>query len=197
MLALAEERNLITESIILQQLKLEFGNNFDDLYANTRSFVKSLISRNWWKDKNILLQSEGPLSLMVEQCLVHVFEHQDKVSGFKAYTSYLTGLYGSTNSAANHVPYDAVDIADKHIAWSTVGDWATSSPFGLPSETTSTEHLVEHVIPDWISLEQAEFMETYARTGPQVTAELLGMDKQKVRDRQRTIRQKVRRHASS
>ena len=180
------------KSIVLQQLELEFGDDFHDMYNNTKSYVKGLIGKPWWKDKWALIQSEGPLSSMVEQCMVYIYEAGDKLEGFKSYTSYLTDLYGSSVARNNTQSgwYDS-DL----IVWSTMGTYnrmrSASRPLG--SSTLTEEHVQDEDDDSIFDDEHEDFLEVYVTMGAEAAAEEFGITQKQARARRNTIKATISR----
>lgn len=179
------------QSIILQQLRIEFGEDFDELYNNTRSYVKGLISRPWWIDRGALVSSEGPLSRMVEDCLAHVVEKGDKQAGWQSYTSYLSSLYGRNVSNAKAV--NSMDEAQNRTGflWSTLGQYNSSSP---SSETLDVE---SEVSDSPLDEEHKDFLGVYYSLGVKRAAEEYGLTPKQARARRNTIKRTALRRVSS
>lgn len=93
------------KTIIQQQIELALGDEYKDTAAKASNFVKGLISKkHWWVDRNAMLESEGPLSRMTEQCLLSIIEKGETKAGYKAYVSYLSNFYGSGYSKNKNIP---------------------------------------------------------------------------------------------
>ena len=115
----------MTETIQRQQLRLHFGDKFDEEWARTRSYVKSLISkRAWWVNQRQLIDNEGPLSRMVEHCMMYIVEAGDRKSGRQAYTSYLAGEYGTSQARFQN----EIDLPEYSPAYSVPDDFVSQTP---------------------------------------------------------------------
>jgi len=172
----------MSDSLSVQALRLDFGDEFDDTWARTESYVKGLIGKPWWVSKKQLLNCEGPLGRMVEHCMVYQLEHLDRIKGYKAYTKYLTKEYG-TSLKRNWLYIGSLD----NVA-------VAEAP--VPSEDlTSSEHDRGN-IPDWITEEQADFLTMYAKMGMAQTADMLGITNKRAWNMRRIVQRKVRYHAA-
>ena len=175
------------QTIMLQQLRIHFGEDFDELYANTQSYVKSLISRySWWIDSRAMLQSEGPLSRMVEDCLSHIVEQGDKVEGFKSYTSYLSQFYGSTKKDAKAVG-EAYPSEETSVIWSTLGGTSDNPPSSsLLEDNTVVEDELHFFSP-----EQADFIRVYSRLGVDGAMDEFNITRKQAYTRRNSIKQVI------
>lgn len=181
------------ETIMLQQLKLHFGDEFREIYNNTKSYVKGLIGRqSWWKDSWALVQSEGPLSRMVEDCLSYIIDEGDKEKGWKAYTSYLSKFYGTTGESShigNKTPFNVSPF------WTTLGEWSNPSASPLSDTTGVEEHVSnseESVTYDLFEEDEADFIAVYSTMGAAAAAEEFGMTQEQARTRRNTIKRTVK-----
>ena len=168
-------------TIIEQQLELEFGDDYPNLKANTTSYVKGLIGKPWWLDRRSLIASEGPLENMVTDCLCRILEEGDRIRGFKAYTAYLSKFYGS---GVKETPTDS----------ELVEVWDKLCPVSF--DDTRSEIFVGD-LPEWISKDQAEFMEAYARMNLDEVADIYELTPRQVTYRKQTIKRSVRRRLDS
>lgn len=173
-------------SIILQQLQLEFGDKFPELYATTSSYVKGLIGKPWWRDTKTLLASEGPLHEMTVQCLVHILEQQDVIEGYKAYTSYLSRWYGKSTGPNVTDSVDPVGQENVPFEWSTLGAWSLGRPPSSLEDDTAVEENVSDV-PSWLSEAQADFLLAYHQANPSEVAEFFGITAKQARDKRNTL----------
>lgn len=169
----------MNETIQLQALRLDWNGDFDDDYARTSSYVKGLIGKPWWISKKQLLDCEGPLSKMVEVCLVYQFEADSRIDGYAAYTKYLTKEYGTTQ-ARNRKWSDET----RHNIVSPV----MVSPF---EDLTSSEQTLGE-IPDWITEEQRDFLTMWTKMGMEEAAAILGVPVDRAWEMRRNITAKVR-----
>ena len=172
-----------TETIQLQAIRLEYGDQFTAVYDRTTSFVKSLIAKPWWVNQSILLNGEGPLSKMTEHCLIYEIEKGNRMEGYKAYTAYLTLEYGS--HIARHTKHADIQALDGIAA--IAGD-----PASLKAEPPVKELVGE--IPKWLSKEQADFLYMHSKAGIPETAAMTGMSETAAWSRYRAIRAKIRYH---
>lgn len=184
----------MTDTIIQQQLQLHFGEEFNTVYAKTRSYVKGLIGKSWWVDRRALLSSEGPLSRMVEDCLSHVIDKGDTILGYRAYTSYLSSLYGSNVAAAKAVGNGYCPFPEgQAVAWSTMGDYNVSLD-------SLSETLVESDVSDELTIfdeEQADFIAVYSTMGVAAAADEFDISDEQARTRRNTIKRTVARRLGS
>jgi hypothetical protein len=185
------------QTIMLQQLELHFGEEFQTLYNNTRSYVKSLISRPWWVDRKALIDSEGPLSRMVEDCLARVVEKGDKQEGWQSYTSYLSSMYGSTNSHAKSVLRDDSWNQDSFV-WSTLGAYSNGAPQEFLPPVGDTLVVEDDMSDDSpFDEEHKEFLQIYSTLGVDAAAEIYDMTPEQARTRRNTIKRTVARRLVS
>ncbi len=177
------------KSIQRQQLELAFGDAFKEAYANTRSYVKGLIGKSsWWVSQKQLLENEGPLSQMVEHCMLYILEEGGRTEGYKAYTSYLTKEYGTSQTRnTRHADIDVLRYTP-----------ATTAPSPSLEAQTPVERKVgenEDDLPPWLTKEQADFLYMHTKMGMPETARMLGIDEQSAWNKYRSIKNKVRYHA--
>ena len=173
-----------TETIQQQLLKLELGDDFQEFWNRTESYVKGLIGKPWWVSTKQLLECEGPLGKMVEHCLVYVVEKNDRIEGYKAYTNYLTSEYGTSLSRLHNYDLGVLDnMAAKEGDQSLLG---TQSP---------NERKVSQSLPKWLSKEQADFLFMHHKMGMKETAEIVGLSQEQAWTRYSTIKRKVARHS--
>ena len=132
-----------------ETLKLELGEVYQEFFKRTESYVKGLIGKPWWYSTKQLLQNEGPLYRMVEHCLVYVIELEDRIEGYKAYTSYLTSEYGTgqphNNQRADMDPAGSIHQPTQVVSPSLLGDDAYN------------ERVVGR-LREWLKPEEEDFM---------------------------------------
>lgn len=179
------------QTIMLQQLELHFGDEFQERYNKAKSYVKGLIGKGWWVDKSAMLGSEGPLSRMVEDCLSHVIEKDDDViAGYQSYTSYLTKLYGTSYPSAASVSTEEAYNRSGFL-WTTLG--AYNNPSLLGDETVVEDQVHDEAEEmEFFDDAQAEFLEVYITLGPAAAAEIFNMTPQQAFNRRRTIRHTIK-----
>lgn len=179
-------------TILQQQLELEFGEKFSTVKAKATSYVKGLIGKDWWRDRKVLLTSEGPLESMVEQCLMFIIEKGDVIEGYRAYTSHLTQWYG-TSTGPNQT--DLIDTnlgANESVPtlqnWTTMGEWSNgAAPLGEQAPSEENVGVKETPTPDWLSLEQADFLLAYEKASPADVAEFFGITQRQAREKRNTL----------
>lgn len=179
---LVKHRLIVNETIQLQKIRLDLGKNFDEYWAKTNSYVKGLIGKPWWVNKQQLLACEGPITKMVEHCLIFVIEESDRIKGYKAYTTYLTLEYGTSQARLT-----------KRVDMSTT-DNVTPGLTHLKNQSPN-ENEDDEKIPDWLTKEQADFLFMHHKLGMPETAEMVGISEAAAWAQYRNIKAKVRYHA--
>ena len=169
-------------SVTTQAIRLELGDLYEEYYARTTSYVKGLIGKGWWADTTQLLNCEGPLSKMVDHCLVYVIEEADRIEGYKAYTSYLTNEYGTTKN--HNLLHDWVD--DNTLAKEGSSSSLTSIPY---------EHLVQTTEALYLDESEVDFLYAHQKMGMHDTAELFGMTHEEGWKHYRRLKAKIRHNA--
>jgi len=84
-------------SIIEQQLKLHFGDQYPSVEKQAKKYVNSLLARPWWgANREAMIGNEGGPAGMRVNAMLSVIEYEDDIEpGLRAYGSSLRLEYGS------------------------------------------------------------------------------------------------------
>jgi hypothetical protein len=183
-------------SILEQQLELHFGDEYEENRRRAEHYVKYLISRPWWVDKQAMLNNEGPLYSMVNHCLLYIIEKGSVGDGHGAYATFLAEQYG-TSIKANHATTLNDGTSMDTVRWSSIGLTETdSTSAALSGLTPYKRELVEQPLKTLkvqLYPRHKEFLEVYAKVGNvQEAGNLLGLSEASAWSLYRNARTSIR-----
>jgi len=156
-------------SIIEQQLKNHFGDEFADVNKQSIKFIQHLLSKPWFGDNKVaMIANEGGPSNMAVQALYSIIEHEDQVKdGLKAYSTRLRSEYGSDKQ---------LDLPlDDEIEYTSAETEEEGQPVGLPSGALQSSDGAGDVIETLSALERDFFSTLASVKDIRETSSLLGI----------------------
>lgn len=191
-------------SIIEQQLKLHYGEDYGEVRHATEKFMSRLLGRRaWWGDnRENLIAAEGGYRNMVNTALAWQVEHDDRTEGLRAYSRFLQREYamhrqddGSRNTA-HHTNWVGIPESYEYIPQAEERNVDHPGGDGLPSldgihSLVRDGPVMQEIIRTPQELEVIETLASVGNFSLSMTAEFLEMPRLAVRNIVRNIRRRA------